>query len=166
MFCEILIIIVICCLIATSGYYLYNAYVKYKDCTRHKMSFAESLKLCDLPIVCFESNGKTFNLMVDSGANNNLVDSNIIDGFKYRDTEYISSMQGVEGNVVSVPFIEMDIEYKGEKYTDIFQLVDMTNLFGGIKKEKGITIHGLLGNNFFQKYKYILNFDELTFYHV
>ena len=33
-----------------------------------------------------------------------------------------------------------------------------------IKLEYGINLHGILGSTFFQKYRYVLNFDELVAY--
>ena len=33
-----------------------------------------------------------------------------------------------------------------------------------MKKEYGVTIHGLLGTGFFQKYKYVLDFNEMVAY--
>ena len=41
---------------------------------------------------------------------------------------------------------------------------DLDKPFNNIKKESGVTIHGILGNNFFKKYKYVLDFDKLIAY--
>ena len=41
---------------------------------------------------------------------------------------------------------------------------NMSEAFGFIKKESGVQIHGILGSLFFQKYKYILDFDSLKAY--
>lgn len=132
---TISIIIPICC-IAVIGYYLFKAYEKYKVCTRIKMSFAESLRLCELPVVCFNCGDKAFNLLIDSGANNNLVDVNILEQFDFEQTDYTSNMKGVEGNSITIPFVKMKFDYKDEEYEDIFQAVDMSALFGGLKKER------------------------------
>ena len=40
----------------------------------------------------------------------------------------------------------------------------MKEAFGNIKKETGVTIHGILGSDFFTRYKYVLDFDKLIFY--
>lgn len=159
-------IVLAICFLAVSGYFLLKAYRRYKECTRIKMSFAESLRLCDLPVVCFNCNGKTFNLLVDSGANNNVVDSNILEDYPYTKTEYSSEMRGVTGEKFVNPFVVINFDYKGEEYMEAFQAADVSVLFGSVKREKGVHIHGILGNSFFQKHKYILDFDEKVFYHV
>ena len=41
---------------------------------------------------------------------------------------------------------------------------DMTAAFGSIKKETGVTIHGILGAKFFNEFKYVLDFKELIAY--
>lgn len=164
---EIFLYLIAAIALCFSSYKLFKAYGLYKDCKRHKMSFAESLNLCDLPVVCFKCDGKPFNMLVDSGANNNVIDARIIESYPYKETNYCASLSGIEGNESPiVDFIEIEINHKDEVYTDKFQVANVSKLFDNIKNNSGVTIHGILGNNFFQKYKYILNFDELTFYHV
>ena len=40
----------------------------------------------------------------------------------------------------------------------------MSEAFKKIKDGNGATIHGLIGNSFMQKYKYVLDFDEMVAY--
>ena len=40
----------------------------------------------------------------------------------------------------------------------------MNTVFTSIKNETGVTLHGLIGNSFMQKYKYVLDFDEMVAY--
>jgi len=166
MYSTIIFIVLALCILAGCGYFSLKVYRRYRECTRLKMSFAESLRLCDLPIVCFNCNGKALNLLVDSGANNNVVDASILDSYPYKETEYSSILQGVTGDKATIPFVIMNFDYKGEEYMEAFQAADVSSLFGEVKKETGVHIHGILGNKFFQKHKYILDFDENVFYHV
>ena len=58
----------------------------------------------------------------------------------------------------------MNVGYRSQSYEDDFQVVDLSQAFGNIKQEFGINLHGIIGNTFFQKYRYVLNFDELVAY--
>lgn len=40
----------------------------------------------------------------------------------------------------------------------------MSGAFAQLKSMYGIQIHGILGTSFFQKYRYVLDFAELTAY--
>jgi hypothetical protein len=45
-----------------------------------------------------------------------------------------------------------------------FIVRDMADAFNEVKSNSGVTIHGILGSDFFQKYKYVINFNELVAY--
>ena len=47
---------------------------------------------------------------------------------------------------------------------DEFIIRDMSGPFGIIKKQRGFTVNGILGSNFFNKYKYMLDFNEMIAY--
>ena len=49
-------------------------------------------------------------------------------------------------------------------YNECFLISDMDEVFSNIKTETGVLIHGILGSNFFAKYKYIIDYDSLALY--
>ena len=49
-------------------------------------------------------------------------------------------------------------------YNEKFQVVDMSYAFNSIKQSTGVNIHGILGNSFFEKYGYVIDFKELVAY--
>jgi hypothetical protein len=40
----------------------------------------------------------------------------------------------------------------------------MKEAFGHMKQDTGVTLHGIIGSKFFNKFKYVLDFDELIAY--
>ena len=58
----------------------------------------------------------------------------------------------------------MTISYKEQDFTSDFCVMDLSAAFDNVKNESGVTVHGILGNSFFTKYKYVLDFDELVAY--
>lgn len=130
-----------------------------------KVSFKEALDLCDLPVITFINNGIKLNFLLDTGANKSVIS---YDAFKLPikyDRSYKSgTIFGMDGNVKEVSYISMDISYKNKVFNDTFQVLDMSEAFDRIKKNDGVTLHGVLSHTFFQKYKYVLDFDELIAY--
>ena len=129
-----------------------------------KMSFKESMDLCELPIVTFLNNGKKLNFLLDTGASGSIIDSNDLDGLAFTRLNKIGDIFGMEGNKQEVTFINMSLGYRGKTYDDEFQVMDMGSPFGNMKAEYGVNLHGVLSSTFFQKYQYVLDFQELVAY--
>lgn len=129
-----------------------------------KISFRETMDLVDLPIITFQVGGKKLNFLLDTGANYCIIDSNLIDTIEHTKLDLEGTVYGVGGAEVEVDYASIDLKYKGVVYADMFQVLDLSNTFDMLKKEKGVNLHGVLGNSFFQKYKYVIDFDELVAY--
>lgn len=130
-----------------------------------RISFRESMDLVELPIVTFMNNGRKLNFLLDTGASYSSINEAALEGLSYVDTGETGFGIGIEGTVKEDRgYIRMDVGYRSQSYEDDFQVVDLSQAFGMIKQEYGINLHGILGNTFFQKYKYVLNFDELVAY--
>ena len=157
---EILVLIVI----VVAGAALINEIENKKENRLCDISFKEALDLTDLPVITFYNNGKKINFLLDTGANNSVIDSTILDNYNYEKSDIVGTVTGMEGNSIETSYATMDLEYKELVFEDKFQCVDMSKAFGAIKQSSGVTIHGILGNVFFRKYRYILDFDELKAY--
>lgn len=128
------------------------------------MSFRETMDLCELPIVTFINNGKKLNFLLDTGASKSVIHSGALEGLTYRDTNKSGDIYGIDGKRRDASFINMSIGYKGKDYDEEFQSIDMSIPFSNLKADFGVNLHGILSSTFFQKYKYILDFDELVAY--
>lgn len=131
-----------------------------------KISFRESMDLVDLPVITFMVGDKKFNFLLDTGANYCIIDSNILNVIEHEPLEMEGTVYGVGGQEIEVEYANIALRYKGVNYSDNFQVVDLSSTFGMLKEDKGVTLHGVLGNSFFQKYKYVIDFDELVAYSV
>ena len=58
------------------------------------------------------------------------------------------------------------LSYKDKEYSDTFRVLDMSKSFDSLKRDYGVTVHGLLSSSFFERYKYILDYNELVAYSV
>lgn len=135
-----------------------------KKVSQNRMSFKETMDLCELPIVTFMNNGKKLNFLLDTGASRSVIHKGALEGLSYEPINIVGDIYGMDGKRQEVTYISMSISYKDKEYSDEFQSIDMSEPFSNLKNDYGVNLHGVLSSTFFQKYKYILNFEELVAY--
>lgn len=137
------------------------------DLARNKtnsMSFRESMDLTDLPVVTFRQGKDRFNFLLDTGSSLSVINEKVLDVINHATLDYKGSIYGMEGNEKETSFVNIPLWYKGREYEEEFQVVDMSAPFNRVKQDSGVTINGILGNSFFVKYEYVLDFKELIAY--
>lgn len=131
------------------------------------MSFKEALDLTELPIVTFHNGKRKVNFLLDTGSNASYFNTKDIEKLeKYEITDKVSSGIVTGSSIIEDThgYIRIPLEYRSNIYSDDFILYDLSDSFNEIKKGSGVSIHGILGNQFFTKYKYVLDFDEMIAY--
>ena len=133
---------------------------KKKTC----IDFSAGFNLTDLPIVTFTQGEEKLNFLLDTGSNKSLINASVVNKLNHIPLKSDSTMFGVEGNYIKVEVAVISIFYNGEEYANDFIISDLDKPFTNIKNESGVTVHGILGNNFFIRNKSILNFEEMKAY--
>lgn len=146
---------------------LANVIIKVKK-DKKKISIKESLELTDLPILTFKSGNNNIRFMVDTGSSNSFVSS--LGESLLSKKEFVESFNHtcVTGSGVSntdVKSFTSNINYKEMTFciTTITR-EDLDIAFDSIRQESGVTIHGILGNDFLKKYKYVIDYADLVIY--
>lgn len=128
------------------------------------MSFKQGFDLTSIPVVTFYQGDNKFNFLLDTGSNNSIIDSNILHKIKHKETAFQSSLSGLEGSDNIDNICEITLSFNNKDYTYLYLMHDMKSIFDKIKQNTGVTLHGILGSKFFNKFKYVLDFDELIAY--
>ena len=128
------------------------------------MSFKEALDLVELPIVTFLNKGIKLNFLLDTGSSQSIINESMLPSLDTKKSEDSMIIVGVEGNKVSSDLCTMKVGYKDQEFAHTFAIKDLDEAFGVVKQESGVQIHGILGSDFLQKYKYVLDFKELIAY--
>lgn len=152
-----------CVLVAILGAWIANIIIR-ADKNKNKISFKESLDLANLPVITFRQGEKKINLLLDTGSTESIIIPSILDYLEHEDIGKKGTIFGMEGNAVDTKYVKMDLMYNCITYSENFQVVDMSNAFNSIKQSTGVTIHGILGNSFFEKYGYVIDFQEFVAY--
>jgi hypothetical protein len=122
------------------------------------------MDLTDLPVITLYQGSKRFNLLLDTGSSDNIIDSNILEGIKHKPIDTKSNLFGLEGIKVTVPMCEITLSYMDNDYEYEYLIKDMKEAFTQLKKSTGVSLHGIIGSKFFNTYKYVLDFDKLIAY--
>ena len=137
---------------------------KIEDSKKDYMSFREALALAELPIVTFNQGDKKINMILDTGANNNIIDKKVVESLITSPSSRIGRITGIGGSKEDIPFVTIEFSYKDKVFKDDFQVTDMSYTFNAIKAATGVTAHAMIGNSFMQKNKYVLDFKEMVAY--
>lgn len=134
---------------------------------RTGISFKESIDLTELPVITLYNDGQKLNFLLDTGSNISHLNSKAEKLLKRYDEVHktgfdIATATGVtEG---SNRWVGIPLQYKKQSFIEDFMLLDLQEAFDSIKKENGVQLHGILGNSFFTKYRYVLDFEDLVAY--
>ena len=159
----VLIIFIVSALIAVLMAFHCNIFHKTKD-SYDKISFRETMNLAGLPIVTFKQGENKFNFVLDTGAFSSIIDSRVLEKLKYTELEGKSVGYGIDGKAHTMNRVGIVLTYKDKDYSDAFRVLDMSASFDSLKRDYGVTVHGLLSSSFFERYKYVLNYNELIAY--
>lgn len=129
-----------------------------------KISFKEGLDLTELPIVTFYQGEKKLHFLLDTGSNISYINKCVLSELESTDLDTASNTFGVEGKGIETHHYLIEIGYKNQKFKEQFGAVDLTEAFKAIESSSGVKLHGILGNKFFEKYKYVIDFKELIAY--
>ena len=150
---TIIILILLFCVAILSKKFLY-----------HKISFKETIELIELPVIVFRQNEHKLNLLLDTGATYSVINEKALSYLEYDITDKYTIMFGVDGVPRKTPVINLSLVLNDTVYVEQFQVADISAAMDDLKRDSGVTIHGIIGNTFMRKYKYVLDFDEMTAY--
>lgn len=138
---------------------------KYYNKKYNIMSLKESLDLTGLPIVTFNVGNDKYNFVLDSGASRSVINLEALKKIPHEKPEesdcYIYGIDGEmrEGNSTIISLI-----YNNKEIKNKFIINDLSSIIQQIKQETGVNLIGILGNDFMQENKYILDFNKLIAY--
>ena len=131
---------------------------------KRKFSFSlkESLDLCNLPVITFTMNNIKLNFLVDSGSTNSLIDKSLQKELNISEfSGDVQGVYGVGGNTETSAGYKVKVSYMEHAFEGIMFPVDLQTVFKKFKENTGVQLHGILGTDFLQRYKTVLDFDKL-----
>lgn len=128
------------------------------------ISFKTGYELTDLPVVTFYQGSNKYHFILDTGCSRSALNPAMLEKLQYIDTPHTNNYFGVDGHSIKSGIVAIELSYKDKKYGEYFQVLKDDSAFKALKQESGITVTGLLGNSFFERYKYLIDFSEMIAY--
>ena len=110
-----------------------------------------------------ECDGKMLNFLLDTGSDASYIDSEVIKNIPCKQSNYCSETYGIDGTIHQTYYYEVTLGYNKLKFTELFGVLELTGT-NKLGEDSKYAIHGILGSNFFEKYKYVIDFSNLTAY--
>lgn len=144
-----------------------NIFMKDKEFPQESISIKKYMP-GDLPVITLTNNGVALNFLIDTGSNISHICSSVTSlmELQYTKSDVNKEIAGLGalnqgGAVCSAKFKDvLSREYEIE--LSISKELEETTKY--IKKSTGVEIHGLLGTDFLQNYKYVIDFKTLEVY--
>lgn len=160
---KIIMCLFMVCVAAFAAYTINIIRVRNKT----KMSFMEAFNLTEMVIVTFMNNGRKLNFLLDTGSDSSYISRSAynkgITGKKIEPKNI--NIVGSAGSSSSVETILAPLVYKDTIYDIEINVLDsLDDSFAAVKNDCGVQLHGLLGNDFLNKYNFVIDFEELTVY--
>lgn len=155
--CVILSLVIVAALII-------NYIEKNQRIKNTAMNFRESMELLEFPVVTFQVGDKKLHFLLDTGSNMSIINKKLLEHIPTKEVKGSSKLFGLEGKERECSYVNIDLVYRDRTYSDKFQVVDMTSPFKSIKSQFGVTLHGIIGSCFMDKYKYVIDFNEMIVY--
>lgn len=141
--------------------YIQGEYRKHKS----KISFRESIDLVGLPIVTLYIGNNKYNFLLDTGSSKCAINASVLKDIYYQPIEgEFTDASGINGIITTVPFCFITFFYKKNRFTEQFAILELDEGFASMKKNYGVTLHGIIGSNFFEKYRYVLDYYNMYAY--
>lgn len=139
-------------------------FTSHRKKAKRTFSFRDGFDLTELPIIPFTHNDLKLNFLLDTGSTDSVINQGILEQCKCERSQNKTRIMGMEGNPVLVNKVYLDIARNDIQFREEFQVVDMSRAFAELKQATGVSVHGILGNTFFTRYKAVLDFDNYTAY--
>jgi len=128
------------------------------------MSFQNSMDLADAPVVTLYQGDKKINFILDTGATCCTIDSTYLKELSYEKLDHVVNNTGIEGTTVQCKTCSLKVSYKSKHYKIPCLIQDLKKSLDVIKQSTGVTVHGILGTNFFNTFNYVLDFEKYIAY--
>lgn len=121
-----------------------------------------SLDLTGLSVIVLCQGEKKYNFMLDTGSNVSYINR----GSEIELSEVLGkdSMTSANGNVSECSVHNATLYYAQRRFDIPVRVTDLGTIFNATKEEFGVTLTGILGSDFLQKYKYVLDYAECVVY--
>jgi hypothetical protein len=133
-------------------------YMVHTEYGRVKYNF-ESLEKVDLPYISIDIQGKKFNMVTDSAASVSIIKKEALKELQFENSPRKINLAAITNDSITSSVVSVPITLNNEEIKIDFVVYDGIDI-ADFEKKYGITLHGILGVEFFKKTKGKLDFGK------
>ena len=152
----IILILVLCAIV---GVLIYK---ELKD--RKNFSFRNAFDLIGLPVLVFKQGDVKLRFILDTGSSVSVIDEKSVASIKYETLDKADNMVDANGGEKILHYCNFKFTCEDKEFENEFMVNDMSNIKRSVKQSSGADIDGLVGSDFFNKYKYVIDFNKYLAY--
>ena len=104
----------------------------------------------DVPYITIDVQGTPFNFLVDTGCGVSIISKYFLDGINYSESKRKVDLMALTPDTLNGGMVTIPLTIKGKVITEDFVVYDKQDI-ANFQAHYGITIHGILGNEFLEK---------------
>lgn len=104
----------------------------------------------DIPYITIDIQGRPFNFIVDTGCGMSIIASEFLDGIEFRHSQRQIQLSAITSDAINSNVVTIPINVRGKAVDEDFAVYGESDI-ANFQVHYGITIHGILGNEFFEK---------------
>lgn len=152
-------IIVAAIAISLLAYFVYNE-IK----SRKNFSFRNAFDLIGLPVLVFKQGDVKLKFILDTGSSVSVIDEKSIANVQHDKLDKADNMVDANGGERVLHYCNFKFTCEDKEFENEFMVNDMSNIKRSVKESSGVDIDGLVGSDFFNKYKYVIDFNKYLAY--
>lgn len=126
------------------------------------MEFKSAIDLAGLPVITFYQGENKYNFLLDTGSNVSYLNNSV--DIKTSEPVGTDSFIGASGTSQDCVVATVVLYHSKKAYEQLIRKTNLSAAFTEIKNTTGVQLSGILGNDFFTKYQYCLDFKEFVCY--
>ena len=128
-------------------------------------SFSKGFVAPNLPIITVKHGDIPLTFLIDTGSDDNVIDSNIVDKLETTAPKRLmhTHLTGI-GGTFEVQACNLSFVCQDEEYNADFLIRDFSDTFPVIFEAHAIQLHGMLGSKFLKENHIVLDFQNLSAY--
>lgn len=148
---------------------VYNVIERNSIKRKTGFSFRELYEIAKLPILICKVGNEQMYFLIDTGCAKSIIDLNSLSLLTSEDiiekSEYKTTVYGVgDSSKALKQKISLILNYNRVMVKQEFLVMDLSYSSNILSKNTGISINGILGNDFLGKYNYVINMEERSIY--
>lgn len=158
-----------CIFMTVTAAFIVTVIMDIRKKKKTSLTFKDSIHSTGLPIISLklqipDKTFITYNFIVDTGSTVNVINTSCVKDLYSEDIKLNTELYGIGGNSGEAKKYRLYFINDNNLYSGEFVSKDLSSSLDYIEEITGYTIHGLIGTNFLEEFKYKIDFSKYQLY--